>query len=572
MACCWTIHASCRTLAARGTDCHGSFFSTSQAHAGSARAQEVPVRSVANSKLLDASRLRRFSAAATTAAGEAAAAALLVGATATTLSRRFLRRHKRSRRCWRARHVPGQHTRRSRGRCTDEPSEKIVVGHDGSEEARRWLEAVEAAKLFGRNAHVLSPPGVPSEVPAALATQEDIEALGRVWAVLPAASSSSISSQPDQVRVLKRLERASWAVEPPCIGSGHEWDTWEYARALMGESWRDMYDWEYLRYLEPPDPQRTQSIAESMLEVDAARIRSQPSAGSATECRWWQHAEGARALTAMLDRQGFCVIDDFLSADLAGTVARIARGAWEEGHMKAGQLAKGGHGGVRGDAVLWVNTADPAELAAFAAAEQHGTGQPQAGQSSAAVEELAGLLDAVDSLVGNVLFEKKPTSKLRSVLTRSHPMFTCYAAASEATSSSDQRGYLRHLDNEKGFASQRDNGRVLTTILYLNDSDKEWTAEDAGDLRLFERYPPLRIRDEILPKMNRLVAFYSAEVPHEVIAPRRDRFACTFWYLNNTAGPTSVPFELAPALQARELGYGSTPVASLGSSATAFLD
>eukprot|EP00438_Fugacium_kawagutii_P031857 Skav224110 [mRNA] locus=scaffold2427:47497:58242:+ [translate_table: standard] len=90
-------------------------------------------------------------------------------------------------------------------------------------------------------------------------------------------------------------------------------------------------------------------------------------------------------------------------------------------------------------------------------------------------------------------------------------------------------------------------GRILTTILYLNPG---WQDSDGGSIRLFEVDPPLQVRGELLPFGNRLLAFWADEVPHEVLPPRKDRFACTFWYLDRDVDPSSVGFEKAPATKA----------------------
>lgn len=439
-------------------------------------------------------------------------------------------------------------------RCSAPAQASVLVGHDGSEEAKRWLQMAEGSQQLGPNTCLLSPPGVASQVPPEVKPAE-ADNLGRVWAVL---RGSDLSCR-RQTRILPRLDRASWAIEPPCIGTGHEWDSWEYAKALLGSTWLDMYDWQYLRYLQPSSEARQNSIQESVDRIAAARRLNcsdkihAPDDAPCTKAEavmpWWRSQDGAAAVASMLDQQGFCVLDDFLPDDLSQTLARTAREAWQGGHMEAGKLGlRGGGDGIRGDAVLWANTEDPAEMARRAAdGEAPSLAAIKEQLASAAVHELEGLLDSVDKLVGEVLWTRSQSGDnvtLGSITTRSHPMFTCYPASEGEDTR--QAGYLRHLDNEKTFDDERDNGRVLAAILYLNDG-KEWRDEDEGKLRLFERQPPLRIRHEILPKMNRLVVFYASSIPHEVLPPLRDRFACTFWYLDCTAGPTSVPFALAPA-------------------------
>eukprot|EP00163_Fabomonas_tropica_P019189 TRINITY_DN3368_c0_g2_i1.p1 TRINITY_DN3368_c0_g2~~TRINITY_DN3368_c0_g2_i1.p1 ORF type:complete len:139 (+),score=18.43 TRINITY_DN3368_c0_g2_i1:152-568(+) len=85
--------------------------------------------------------------------------------------------------------------------------------------------------------------------------------------------------------------------------------------------------------------------------------------------------------------------------------------------------------------------------------------------------------------------------------------------------------YMRHIDNPN------QNGRVLTTILYLNEG---WTTGDGGELRI---YPPqddpgtIHAKEDIAPLFNRLVVFLcDKRVPHEVLPSNHDRYAVTIWY------------------------------------------
>jgi len=248
----------------------------------------------------------------------------------------------------------------------------------------------------------------------------------------------------------------------------------------------------------------------------------------------------------MLNKHGFVVLDRFLPEGMAKQLADTAQSAQKQ--MASGVLSTGASW-ARGDSVLWVNTHDPASSAG-------GKVVPQDGQSSASVPELSDVLENIDTLVADVLAPE--FERMQCIRTRSHAMFTCYPGtpstqvidasgqvwSGPASATSSAKGYLRHLDNErlKGHC-----GRILTTILYLNPN---WQENDGGAIRLFEVAPPLQIRGELLPLQNRLLAFWADEVPHEVLPPQRDRFACTFWYLDRDVDPSSVGFEKAPAAQA----------------------
>ncbi|CAE7947857.1 egl-9 [Symbiodinium sp. KB8] len=203
--------------------------------------------------------------------------------------------------------------------------------------------------------------------------------------------------------------------------------------------------------------------------------------------------------------------------------------------------------------VFKVNTHDPA-------AGGRDDLAPKEGQVSAAIPALGPVLEHIDTLVGDILSPQFP-ERMQCLRTRSHAMFTCYPATdakladadgklwlgpvADGSSGKGSRGYLRHLDNVR---AQGHCGRILTTILYLNE---DWGSALGGSIRLFEVQPPLDIRAEVLPKANRLLCFWSDEIPHEVLPPRRDRFACTFWYLDREEDPSSVAFAKAPAAKAQ---------------------
>eukprot|EP00439_Symbiodinium_sp_Y106_P075935 s559_g15.t1 len=193
---------------------------------------------------------------------------------------------------------------------------------------------------------------------------------------------------------------------------------------------------------------------------------------------------------------------------------------------------------------------------------------PKEGQVSAAIPALGPVLEYIDTLVGDILSPQFP-ERMQCLRTRSHAMFTCYPATDAELADADgklwlgpvaddssgkgSRGYLRHLDNVR---AQGHCGRILTTILYLShfrsrSMNEDWASDLGGSIRLFEVQPPLDIRAEVLPKANRLLCFWSDEVPHEVLPPRRDRFACTFWYLDREEDPSSVAFAKAPAAKAQ---------------------
>lgn len=82
-------------------------------------------------------------------------------------------------------------------------------------------------------------------------------------------------------------------------------------------------------------------------------------------------------------------------------------------------------------------------------------------------------------------------------------------------------GYVRHIDNPHR------NGRVLTTILYLN---LDWNSTHGGQLRIYNADDS---HVDVDPVGDRLLIFYSdSRVPHQVLETNHPRFALTTWYFD----------------------------------------
>jgi len=113
--------------------------------------------------------------------------------------------------------------------------------------------------------------------------------------------------------------------------------------------------------------------------------------------------------------------------------------------------------------------------------------------------------------------------------------------------------YKRHVD---GGYEDLNNGRKITAVFYPNDS---WFSGDGGHLRIFKRqlnpfqvedlkkqekevpeYNKDEVSEEIEPQGGRLVLFRSRDIPHEVLATKRKRYAISLW-LMGPAGPGDMP-------------------------------
>jgi SM-20-related protein len=82
--------------------------------------------------------------------------------------------------------------------------------------------------------------------------------------------------------------------------------------------------------------------------------------------------------------------------------------------------------------------------------------------------------------------------------------------------------YARHLDQFRGIGL-----RTVTAILYLN---REWQADDGGQLRLYTVPGDEETYLDILPIGGQLVVFMSAEFMHEVLPAGRERMSITGWF------------------------------------------
>eukprot|EP00900_Chrysochromulina_parva_P006532 jgi/Chrpa1/15880/Chrysochromulina_OHIO_Genome00022506-RA len=221
------------------------------------------------------------------------------------------------------------------------------------------------------------------------------------------------------------------------------------------------------------------------------------------------------AIADTLEVQHFAVIDGFAGGAAAQQLRECCTAAWERDAFRAARARPAD--ALRG--------AQPAARSDFIAWDPPGFDQ---------------LSRRVDALV-RALRERKPTL-LGAISARQRPMVARYGYGD---------AFARHVDNNccRG-QGELCNGRVLTTVYYMQDAD--WDAEtDGGCLRLFGSQQPLGepmdtaatpladdtpARLDVAPLMDRLVLFLSDfRCPHEVLPVRRreaNRFATTIWYWN----------------------------------------
>jgi len=110
-----------------------------------------------------------------------------------------------------------------------------------------------------------------------------------------------------------------------------------------------------------------------------------------------------------------------------------------------------------------------------------------------------------------------------------------------------QAFYKKHVD---GGYEDLNNGRKLSAVFYANEG---WNSKDGGQLRMYKRRPnpfdvakgatPVtqdEVAEDIDPEGGRLVLFRSRDMPHEVIATKKKRYAISLW-LMGPPGPGDQP-------------------------------
>lgn len=90
--------------------------------------------------------------------------------------------------------------------------------------------------------------------------------------------------------------------------------------------------------------------------------------------------------------------------------------------------------------------------------------------------------------------------------------------------------YKKHLDAFRGKCQQGQSNRVLSTVLYLNDT---WRPSDGGELLLYAEDDDNKVIETILPEYGRLIIFLSEKFPHEVLPAKRERKSIAGWFRVN---------------------------------------
>lgn len=204
-------------------------------------------------------------------------------------------------------------------------------------------------------------------------------------------------------------------------------------------------------------------------------------------------------LDTMIDAlatQAYCVIDDFLPAELTLALRAIALERQQQGQMHQAGTSRSAitNPNLRGDQIAWLENDDP----------------------HPAIQQYLRLLQEV---------QQAANRHLMMGLDQFETHFAIYPAGSA--------GYATHIDQFRQYGEQPAPGaRTLTSIIYLND---HWPEDAGGELCLYldehhEKPASTESHLDIAPVGGRLVLFLAARFWHEVRPANLPRVSVTGWF------------------------------------------
>ena len=257
------------------------------------------------------------------------------------------------------------------------------------------------------------------------------------------------------------------------------------------------------------DPPWSAAARENETEVDADAERSVTAWSLFASARF---RAAASELARGLEADGVAVVDDALGERHAAAVAAALRTfrRTETNAFSPGALDRTGrsNAGARGDVVAWL-AGD--EGLAFAASET----------KKEEVKVTAGVVAQwIRSCLGSHLLASLPEEALLPADAYvANAMLSAYAPGAP--------GFVPHTD-----CSSPSDPRRVTAVYY---PARENLSTDGGELVLRPRDPDAARRRVVSPRGDRLVAFWSDEVEHEVRGVKRhareERLALSFWFL-----------------------------------------
>jgi hypothetical protein len=281
------------------------------------------------------------------------------------------------------------------------------------------------------------------------------------------------------------------------------------------------------------DPPWSAAARETETEVDAdadAPTRAERSVTAWSLFASARFRAAASELARGLEADGVAVVDDALGERHAAAVAAALRTfrETETNAFSPGALDRTGrsNAGARGDVIAWL-AGDEGLAASELSKDRRRTTE------HVDVKVTAGVVAQwMRSCLGSHLLESLPTETLLpSDAYVANAMLSAYAPGAP--------GFVPHTD-----CSSPSDPRRVTAVYYpalpetenfLNEKANKSGALDGGELVLRPRDADASRRRVVSPRGDRLVAFWSDEVEHEVLGVKRtareERLALSFWFL-----------------------------------------
>jgi SM-20-related protein len=194
-----------------------------------------------------------------------------------------------------------------------------------------------------------------------------------------------------------------------------------------------------------------------------------------------------KQLVGFMGEPGWCVLPDFLEADVAQELSRESMGSWEEGEFRRAGVGRGENlvirEDVRTDHVMWLNQ-----------------------------ENVTPAQQAYLELLEKIRIDLNQNFFLGLFDFEGH--FAVYPKGGF---------YKPHLDRHR---ESRD--RLVTVILYLNPN---WQLGDGGELKIWTS-PGEKEGEYVIvePRLGTLVCFHAADYWHEVLPANQTRASITGWF------------------------------------------
>jgi hypothetical protein len=285
------------------------------------------------------------------------------------------------------------------------------------------------------------------------------------------------------------------------------------------------------------DPPWSAAARETETEVDAdadAPTRAERSVTAWSLFASARFRAAASELARGLQADGVAVVDDALGERHAAAVAAALRTfrETETNAFSPGALDRTGrsNAGARGDVIAWL--AGDEGLAASELSKERRRHEHE----HVDVKVTAGVVAQwMRSCLGSHLLESLPTETLLpSDAYVANAMLSAYAPGAP--------GFVPHTD-----CSSPSDPRRVTAVYYParvieteNEKANADLALDGGELVLRPRDADASRRRVVSPRGDRLVAFWSDEVEHEVLGVKRtareERLALSFWFLKPRPG------------------------------------